>query len=44
MFMLGSVYTRADMHTKWLHQVRQQRAPVSFTQRNRFMKRTTRAL
>jgi len=35
---LDHVYKRADMH------VRQQRAPVSFTQRKRFTKRTTRAL
>jgi len=34
------VYTRANMLTKWFHHVRQQRAPVSFTQRNRFTMRT----
>jgi len=41
---LDHVYKRADMRTKWFHHVRQQRAPVSFTQRNRFTKRKTRAL
>jgi len=41
---LDHVYTRADMRTEWFHNVRQQRAPVSFTQRNRSTKRTTRAL
>jgi len=37
-------YTRADMHTKWFHHVRQQRATISFTQRNIFTKRTTSTL
>jgi len=41
---LDRVYTRADMLTKWFHHVRQQRAPVSFTQRTRFTKKPTRAL
>jgi len=44
MFVLGYVYTSADMLSKWCHHVRQQRAPVSFTQRSRFTKRTMSAL
>jgi len=32
------------MLTKRFHHVRQQEVPVSFTQRNRLTKRTTRAL
>jgi len=41
---LDHVYTHADMLSKRCHHVRQQRASVSITQRNRFTKRTTRAL
>jgi len=43
MFAMDHVHTRADMLSKWCHHVRQQRASVLFTQRNRFMK-TTRAV
>jgi len=41
---MDHVYTRADMLTKWCHHIRQQSAPVSFTQRNRFAKRAARVL